>query len=744
MNGTLTIDFLSDTSFSMPATLDITVDSEVSLDELGLPTAPGKTIHGLLRDTWLMLGDPAPTEGIALLGQPRSNDAEGKLRIGTARVTDPGVRAWVEAALTRGKTGGTGNPLPSSALPKAFLATRQLTAQDRDTGIPKTETLRRVRVVPAGTRLVAKLTVRGTLKEKEQELFSLLCALTRHAGLDRNRGLGHVKLTVTWENAPAPVALPPLPTVTQGTRFLPIQLRLTEPALLTSSELDVNSRISRDYIPGSAVRGAVAALLEARGASEGLLHGLLASGSVRWLNAYPSEKGQRGLPTPLTARRDKDATKEQDHQAEPEDEIERLLSPDPEPQHGQTQRTPLGTSFYAWEDRTGQWKPTKPRKIAHTHQTRDRETGVTWKDGTTPVYVYEALAEDQEFMGAVVVPEGESALAEALTNLLTHGPLFLGRSSKSQYGGLPEVTVGAGSAREPGLPEPVSVAKGEAFAVRLTADALLRNDYGQHDPYALKQILKDRLKDKAIVENIGVKVATARGYSRLWRNELPAVPAAAMGSVALCTATTDISADELTALQAKPLGERTTEGYGCWAILPLEANLRLAGKDDSRARAEPTTPEPELLIQAQRRLYTRRLKVLLAQHAITLAEKATNPPPPSTTQRLRTALRGEDWEETLKKWLSRSREERLKGTAYKKLESCRLDGKKLSVWLLALLDQPDTWPTVSSSESQERLRNRLVSEAKSVQLWAETKRSLRRHYLDTLLSRLAKVAQEES
>ncbi|WP_394793791.1 hypothetical protein [Armatimonas sp.] len=742
MNGTLTIQFLSDTSFSMPASRDTTVDTDVALDAPGLPIVPGKTLHGLLRDTWLMLGDPAPKDGEALLGTPRSNDAEGKLRIGTARVTDSVVRGYISAALTRGETGGGGNPLPESALPKAFLATRFLTAQDRESGSPKTETLRLVRVVPAGAQLQACLTVRGELKQTERELLLLLCNLTRHAGLDRNRGLGHVKLSVVWEEAKALPKLPNAPITATATHFLPLRLMLTEPALLTSSELDANSRISRDYIPGSAVRGAVAALLEASGADDPLLHSLLASGNVRWLNAYPAWQGKRGLPVPITARRDKDATKEYDSEAKPADEIERLLSDIPDLQQG-GQRTGLGAAFQAWNGRS--WERAHSERVSQTHQTRDRETGVTRQNGVSTVYVYEALAEDQEFIGGIALPEGDTVLEAALGALLQRGPLFLGRSSKSQYGGLPTVEVGKGSSYEPGVPEPQGLSKDEAFVVRLTSDVLVRNKHGQHDPYALKQILEDQFKDKATVTNIGVKVATARGYSRLWRNEYPGVPAAAMGSVALCTATTAISADELTTLQAKPLGERVAEGFGCWAILPLpeEGRLDIAQEKEKEAHREPSSPEPELLIQAQRRLYTRRLKALLAQHAIDLAGKASNPPPPSTTQRLRTALRGEDWDVTLKKWLSGSREERLKETAYKKLESCRLGGKKLSVWLVELLAKEDNWPQFDF-DTQERLRYRLVSEAKSVQLWAETKRVLRRHYLDTLLSRLAKVAQEES
>ncbi len=738
MKGVLTIKFLSDTAFSMPASRDATVDSDVSLDTLGLPEIPGKTLHGILRDTWLSLDNPAPIEGIALLGKTLSNNAEGRLRIGTARIADTVLREWIAAARSRGKDN---NPLPPGAMPKAFLTTRFLTAQSRETGRPETETLRVVRVVPAGTELQAPLTVRGT-EPIDMEFFALLCALTRHGGLDRNRGLGHIKLSVAWGEPAATVALPALPITRMATRFVPLCFTLTAPALLTSSELDANSRISRKYIPGSAVRGAVAALLEGAGASDDILHALLASGTVRWLNAYPADAGsRRGIPVPVTARRDKDATKEYDNEASPIDEAERLLSKSlPDAPVGGIQRQPLQSQFLTKE--RSRYNAVNVRNIAHTHQTRNRETGITHKDAIDSVYVYEALEEGQVFIGALAVSAEEDALEKSLGAILKEHPLFLGRSARSQYGGLPDVSVLPTNNTEPGFTPLNPLKKSDIFFVRLTSDVIVRNKYGQHDPYALKEILERRFEGKATIGKVGIQVTTARGYSRLWRNEYPGVPAAAMGSVARCQATIDLSADMLIQLQAIALGERTAEGYGCFGIFLPEAEMTIAPKIDELELPEPSKTEPQALIEAQRRLYTRRLRSLLAQHAIEFADEARNPPPPSTTQRLRTTLRGEDWDATLNTWLTGNAAERLKDTARRKLDACRVNNKKLSDWLVELLAKPDDWPTLSSDTS-ERLRYRLVSEEKSVELWAETKKSLRRHFLDTLLSALAKKAQEE-
>ncbi len=736
MTGRLTIEFLSDTCFSEPATRNATVDSDVALDVDLLPIAPGKTLHGLLRDTWLTLceADPNLYElGKALLGHPRSNIEDGKLYIGTARVGDNRVRASVRAARTREI-----EPLPNSAMALAFLTTRFLTAQDRTTGAPMTETLRLVRVVPAGTELQARLTVRGALSKEQKDLLELLATLTRHLGLDRNRGLGFVQLSVAWEKeTPAP-ALPPLPKVAPVWTFLPVRMTLREPALLTSTELDANSRTSREFVPGSALRGAVAALLESAGADDALLHALLAAGRVHYLNAYPAAEGQRSLPTPLTFRCNKG---EPDWKSSPSDEAERLIGIDePYLETGGEQRTPLETKFYAWSESYGTWIPAKPKRAAHTHQSRDRATGITRKDSLATVYVYDALEEGQEFVGAIALPSGDTALADSLKALLEAGPLFLGRSRKSQYGGLPEVSVEAPTASEPGVPMTNGLSTGQPFVVRLTSDAILRNERGQHDPHTLQAALQKRFGERVSIGRVAVQCVMVRGYSRLYRNELVAIPAAERGSVAWAVASQELPVEELIALQAEPLGERTAEGYGRWAIFTNQTATLLDPKKD--APSEPDTPEPTLLLQAQQRLYMQRLRALLSRKAIELTADAKNPPPPSTTQRLRTALRREDWEATLTTWLTGSAELRLKDTARKKLDACRVDNKKLPDWLVELLAKPDNWPILSSDVSQ-RLRYRLVSEERSVALWAETKKSLRRHFLDTLLSALAKKAQEE-
>src|SRR5271165_3764512 len=111
MRGTLKIYFHTDTCFSMPAALDATVDTNVALDRYSLPIAPGKTLHGLLRDTWLTAQPAVDPKrlGEALFGITRSHIAVGLLRIGDAEIADA-TRTWVAWASNRR------NPVRAAAL----------------------------------------------------------------------------------------------------------------------------------------------------------------------------------------------------------------------------------------------------------------------------------------------------------------------------------------------------------------------------------------------------------------------------------------------------------------------------------------------------------------------------------------------------------------------------------------------------------------------------------------------------
>ena len=191
----LQIDLLSDTSFSHGEGAAGIVDAEVEHDEFGMPFIGGKTVRGLLRDSWLsmcqhFLGLVEAAERV--LGRSQAIDESCRLRIGDA-VLRPAIQATVRKAAEREE-----QPLTPEAILNGFTSIRHQTAEDRETGAPEITTLRSSRVVLRGFVFNASLSWLDRYEPTAADVRLLtMCALaTRHGGLLRNRGRGHIRLTV--------------------------------------------------------------------------------------------------------------------------------------------------------------------------------------------------------------------------------------------------------------------------------------------------------------------------------------------------------------------------------------------------------------------------------------------------------------------------------------------------------------------------------------------------------------------
>ena len=204
------ISLLSDTTFGTGNGTAGVVDVEIDHDELGLPVLRGKAIRGLLRDTWLSMRDKFPELHEAeerIFGPPRDLSESSILVIGDG-VVDEETRQWIEAAENREH-----HPLSNLDVLEAVTDIRRQTSEERSTGAPADKSLRSTRVVIGGRRLkksmnkdkddeeiveglslIAPLVWLEKPKEKDIQCLALALLGTRHAGLARNRGRGHISM----------------------------------------------------------------------------------------------------------------------------------------------------------------------------------------------------------------------------------------------------------------------------------------------------------------------------------------------------------------------------------------------------------------------------------------------------------------------------------------------------------------------------------------------------------------------
>jgi hypothetical protein len=191
----LHIELLSGATFSRGEGTAGMVDVEVEHDALGLPFIGGRTVRGLLRDSWLSMQACFPDlAGAAarILGRSKSLDEGCRLRVGDALLPAPILEA-VHGGLERQE-----HPLGPETILAAFTEVRYQTAEDRSRGAPETTTLRSTRVVLHGFAFDAALSWLDGYRPDPDDLQVLaLCALaTRHGGLARNRGRGHLRCTI--------------------------------------------------------------------------------------------------------------------------------------------------------------------------------------------------------------------------------------------------------------------------------------------------------------------------------------------------------------------------------------------------------------------------------------------------------------------------------------------------------------------------------------------------------------------
>lgn len=189
----LVIELLSDTTFGRGEGTPGMVDVEVEHDIYGLPMLGGKALRGLLRDSWLSMQEHFPelhSAGRRVLGPHGDLEETAILRIGDGMIEES-ARAFFIAATEREP-----HPLAPEAILAALTEIRSQTSEERASGAPARTTLRSSRIVVRGLNLVAPLSWLQPPDPQDCECLALAAIATRHGGLGRNRGRGHLRITI--------------------------------------------------------------------------------------------------------------------------------------------------------------------------------------------------------------------------------------------------------------------------------------------------------------------------------------------------------------------------------------------------------------------------------------------------------------------------------------------------------------------------------------------------------------------
>jgi CRISPR-associated protein Csx10 len=474
-----------------------------------------------------------------------------------------------------------------------------------------------------------------------------------------------------------------------------LRLHLIEPLLIAQAGAgEENSAVGLTYIPGSALRGALAArwLARHRGVDLGadpIGRAMFLDGSVCYLNAYPELNGKRTLPMPASWFTEKD---------EVENEDTTLYDLAIADQKG-TLKPPKGGPFClleqqepedALEEATYQVALVGADRIDQVHITLQ---DVNRRGEGNQVFRYEALAPGQRFIAAIIAHD-DRYLSE-IKALLEGGDLFLGNARMAGYG---HTAVKVLNETPTGWQEYQGgkIANGR-MVVTLLSPTILRNDAGQvgwDGGHALAHSLGLPAEAK-LTASFG-KVILMGGYNRKWSLPLSQTWTLMPGSVFVFE-TPAVSQTTLLSAINNGIGERRAEGFGRIAInwqaaaritrrpasewQEVEAPIEVSLSEESRRLAQD---------MAQRRLRS-ELDRALAKQIDAVATGTRSVPSNAQLSAIRQAVlsglaQPQRSMQPLKDYLTN-----LKEAGRRQLENCRLGagGARLLNWLNERADKLD-------------------------------------------------------
>ncbi len=225
MNAKLKIELLSNACIALGSSYGEASDMDVYLDKQGKPYIPSKRIKGLIRSAIEEYNNISnkPIDINKLLGSPV---IEGE-------------------TITKGQGGSLyiENAYSSNDINTVSIKTQ--TAIDNKTHQAKTGSLRTTKVVNKGAIFTSNITLD---KEDYQNLKNIL-PLLRHMGLNRNRGLGLIKVTIEEDYSSNKKLNSSI--INKNTKLVKIKIKNISNLMISS----VNANESISYIPSSTILG---------------------------------------------------------------------------------------------------------------------------------------------------------------------------------------------------------------------------------------------------------------------------------------------------------------------------------------------------------------------------------------------------------------------------------------------------------------------------------------------------------
>jgi hypothetical protein len=195
MNGWLSVELMSGTTFSSGEGVAAEADTDIEQEPNGLPMVGGRRLKGLLGEECAEIltafqGSHWRSAAERLFGTPGAEVSPGILDIDNARLPEA-VRKVAMTAVGM-ETGGQQRLHPLQIL-STLTEVRRQTRIEREAAAPAETSLRSSRVALAGLRFYAPLVWMDDPGSHEKALLAACALQLRRGGLLRNRGRGRLR-----------------------------------------------------------------------------------------------------------------------------------------------------------------------------------------------------------------------------------------------------------------------------------------------------------------------------------------------------------------------------------------------------------------------------------------------------------------------------------------------------------------------------------------------------------------------
>lgn len=528
----VTMELLSDTIFGSGFSIPGGEDIAVCRDAAGYPYLKGSTLKGLLRESlenylvWTG-GDEADLN--ALLGESGWSGADDGRRIHLTELTL--------------------DQRPDD--PEQCFSSRMFTSLEN--GIVKEGTLRAATCIHSGQVFTGELTCRS----EDISLVQHALAGIKWAGTMRSRGFGRVHVYGIAAETKAEKRRMP------AARCIHYRLRTESPVLITDLDRSRENRYeTRNYIPGSAIRGMVISALAAQEPEWFQAHRVdLLSDETRFLNAVPAPEGTVPLPSIKGFYEDKEETRFETVVKDG------AFSPG-------LKRAKLG-SFCALEGDTVRFWSTVSDGATRIGRKVNRCEEKT-------MFQTRGIGAGQNFEGYILLDDPE--LAAVISSALTD-TIWLGADRYDGFGKCSVTTLE--TAEEPAWIKAYGCGAQEQVGKRLyllAVSPFTMLDW-TGEPCGLDlNALADKLGVSGVkILHCSTSLAEYGGYNRTWKCREPAVRMYDQGSIFQIECGEAPALEKLRALERKGIGIRRAEGFGQILFLRTDFFEGLTQKRTSKA-----------------------------------------------------------------------------------------------------------------------------------------------------------------